>query len=1122
MLFGISLIIGLSVAGVASSPSFSSNFDAGSFAKLSYKVRGAMATSDSDVPVLIETVSQDYAPLVRLIEASGGTVGFQYRYTSSLAARIPSGALLNVAGLSSVKAIYLDEIREIADASSGPGLPGLGLGRGGAELDAGPSALDQAFLHTKTLSLEEIQEYDPEVFNLDLSNSLGTANARPRAGFGAGTTIAVIDTGIFSGHFMLAGSVVAGGGIDLSPDVGTSFEGFDKITNHWHGSHVHGIALGHGAICLPPGFLLTLSIEQHTGVTLPACSIPGLGFLKEVPLLGMAPAAKTYPIKVFPHTGAGVPESTIIAAIEHAITVKDAFGIDVISMSLGGATLFDGRDLEDRTVDKAVSAGLVVVSAAGNEGPASMTVASPGSANKGIAVGAAAIPENVRIFRDFQLGSLDAGNELFVSDDPSIISFSSRGPTADGRGKPDVVAPGVFILSACPGPTCNGGGANTIAWASGTSMSTPHVSGAALLLEAFADLEGIDATPFDIKRAILKSADDDDLEDLYSPNDYGEGLIDVDEAMDDLRASKAKFKVGLSGLQEVPPVDTDASGKAKVRLRGDDRLKFKLKVCDIEEVFAAHIHLGAFGVNGPILLTLFDGDPFSTDRCKTLSKGKLDSGDLTGPLSDWDAFVEQLRNGNTYINVHTADHGGGEIRGQISLDTELLPESVPLANIANIDFDDDDDDEDDDGEDNDEVEAEAKLLDPLNHADSWTGVTGEIEFEDDGSTLEISGAATGLTPGIPYASLIYDVASEPAGPFACEPGIFDPLDPNFIIPTMFVGFWDVDEDGNGELSATNIVDDDTGDRVYVPLDKIATISVRDLTVPGPFGPGSGPAAVVACGWVEVEDDDNGALVISDDEELEPGEALELVFPVDLHTSSIRLEIEDVDLGDDGPHGATWLSAFGFDATGQPQMNSLEVYIHGAKRGGSFFDYEIDSANVWGDAAFTVTDDTTTAAGALRLDVPIKPFGGFNARMIEPGFYKIVIENDWTSFDEIEFEFELTVESAPLPVPHLTFAGAVAEGASELFFFVVPPGLSEIVFILKWPGDWSRYPTNDLDFFTFFFGAGFLCFPQGATLNSPEKCVVEEPPATLVAIIVDGFSVPLGVVEPFSVEVFFIP
>lgn len=962
VLIGLAMVTTVAFVVTASNPSF--DLSETPLSKLSPKVVGAMHATDS-VPVLIETTNQDYEPLTRFIEANGGTVSFQYQYTSSMAARIPSSSLTDVAALDSVKAVYLDETRGIDAASNDVGIPRPSGAPGLTEIRPGPAGVELDVPYAAPMTEAEIREFAPQVYNLDLTNALGTADARPRGNFGAGTTVAIIDTGIFSGHFMLAGSVV--GGVDLSADVGGPFEGFDRQTNHWHGSHVAGIVLGHGLVCSFPASLFVLSIEQHTGVTLSPCPVPGFEFLKAIPLFGMAPLAEAYVIKVFPHTGAGAPTSTIIAGIENAIANKDVFGIDVISMSLGGATLFDGRDLEDRTVDKAVSAGIAVISAAGNDGPASMTVASPGSANKGMAVAAAAMPVNVRVLWDLSHGSLYAGNELFVSDRPQIIDFSSRGPTADGRGKPDVAAPGTFILSAFPLPFPGAG--NLIAFVSGTSMATPHVSGATLLLEGFADLEGVDATPKDMKDALVKSGE---RLHRFGTRDFGSGLIDVDKAMDHLKPSKARFRIDLSGAEEVPQVDTDASGDAKVQLKGE-RLEFRVRVCDIEDVTQAHIHVGAFGTNGPVAVFLFESfaDPFSTDRCKTLSKGRLSASDLFLPGLTWDAFVEEIRNGNTYVNVHTLDNPGGEIRGQLSHETELLAESVPLADISTI---------------------------------------------------------------------------------------------------------------------NRRVGDDF------------TISKRA--------------------------------------NLKPGESLEVIVPTDLLTSSITLEIEDVRLGRDAPHGDTWLSNFGWDVLGQPQVNSLEVWMHGAKRGGSFFDYEIASANVWGDATLIVADDGTSFAGDMRLDVPLKPFGDFNARMIEPGFHKVVIQNDWTSFDKIRFRYTVEVESAPLPVPDVVLPDSVAQGEFDLFPLFIPPGTSEITLVLTWPNDWSQYPTNDLDFFVVdtagggLFDLGLLCLRfsgpappllifQGATLNSPEVCVIEEPPAgSFVFLVVQGFAVHLGMTEPYELQVFF--
>ncbi len=167
------------------------------------------------------------------------------------------------------------------------------------------------------------------------------------------------------------------------------------------------------------------------------------GIIASNDLTYSAPNATLMHIKVLDETGTG-NASTVIAGIEWAVD----HGAEVISMSLGG-TGGDGTSALSEASDSAVSKGVVVVAAAGNDGPASGTITSPGDAREVITVGA-------------------------IDDYDSVPSWSSRGPTTDGRTKPDVVAPGVSITS-----TALDGGFTT---KSGTSMSTPHVSGAAALL----------------------------------------------------------------------------------------------------------------------------------------------------------------------------------------------------------------------------------------------------------------------------------------------------------------------------------------------------------------------------------------------------------------------------------------------------------------------------------------------------------------------------------------------------------------------------------------------------------------------------------------------------------------
>ena len=115
-------------------------------------------------------------------------------------------------------------------------------------------------------------------------------------------------------------------------------------------------------------------------------------------------------------------------------------------------------------------------------------------------------------------------------------------------------------------------------------------------------------------------------------------------------------------------------------------------VAKIEGVIGAHIHLAPAGANGPIVLSMVPdtagflaGGPFIPDPGITLKgilvEGTVTAADLVGPLmgQPLDFLIREMRNGNTYVNVHTVANRSGEIRGQ----------------IAKVDDDDDDDDDDD-------------------------------------------------------------------------------------------------------------------------------------------------------------------------------------------------------------------------------------------------------------------------------------------------------------------------------------------------------------------------------------------------------------------------------------------
>lgn len=177
-----------------------------------------------------------------------------------------------------------------------------------------------------------------------------------------------------------------------------------------------------------------------------------------------------------------VEEDNYVAALEWA----DSLGAHLVTSSLGYLGFDDGSgyapaDLNGdiavttRAADSAVARGIVVVTAMGNEGPAARTLVTPADGDSVLAIGA----EDSTGF---------------------VTGFSSRGPTADNRVKPDFAAPGQAIWVASPVP---GGGGVTYGRGSGTSYATPIMAGAvALFLEAHPGYE-----PIAVRDALRRNAD---------------------------------------------------------------------------------------------------------------------------------------------------------------------------------------------------------------------------------------------------------------------------------------------------------------------------------------------------------------------------------------------------------------------------------------------------------------------------------------------------------------------------------------------------------------------------------------------------------------------------------------
>lgn len=516
--------MGISAAKPAASP-----------AKTSDALVDALAGgTGAPLNILVQTESQDYAAAISTINAAGGQVTRTFKYASGLAATVPPSAIEALIALDGVGKISLDTVRTLGPtsrpvagattlAAAGPD----GLTREAmAQLDlalAGGAALPvgEGF-EMVTLNATDAANYPTTYWN---PISMNAYPVWDDGYFGEGSLVAVIDTGIYDQHPLLVGNVV--GGVDLSPDVGTPEEGWNLPGNHWHGSHVSGIIAGHGGLVVPEDHILVASIEMYSGMTLPEYELDPA--YRVIPMYGMAPDAQLYGIKVFPSTGAGVPESYIIGGIEHAIDMKvsGAYDIDAINMSIGGPNWFDGRDLEDQVVDSATSAGIAVAASASNDGPYSQTIQSPGTANTSIAVGSVANPVNTRVYWDYYYNWFGIGYYLYVDDNPQMIYSSSRGPTSDGRDKPTVAATGVYVLSAMP----SAGNPDGAGWASGTSMAAPAVAGIVALLNGWGEAKG--ASPYDYKEAVIAGAHPLPGFDKY---DQGAGYVDAAASMAALMA----------------------------------------------------------------------------------------------------------------------------------------------------------------------------------------------------------------------------------------------------------------------------------------------------------------------------------------------------------------------------------------------------------------------------------------------------------------------------------------------------------------------------------------------------------------------------------------------------------
>lgn len=284
--------------------------------------------------------------------------------------------------------------------------------------------------------------------------------------------------------------------------------------------------------------------------TMVAGIIAGTGAASGGKYKGIAPGANLLNVKVIDSSGNG-KVSDIIAGIEWAIYN----GADVLSLSLGGLNLGETNPPITMAADNAMEKGVVVCVAAGNRNSTnaqSMTEKSAGAVSA-TQIDLSQIGRNtnknvllllVPIVLALPPGLIDSPGDgirvitVGASDYLGhIANFSGSGPTRDGRTKPDVVGPGVDIVSAVP-PGLERPEYVNIYYAreSGTSLSTPVAAGvAAMLLQAEKNL-----TPAGVKAALINGArslnntHDEKYEDYYQGSGLVDALASYENLSDDL------------------------------------------------------------------------------------------------------------------------------------------------------------------------------------------------------------------------------------------------------------------------------------------------------------------------------------------------------------------------------------------------------------------------------------------------------------------------------------------------------------------------------------------------------------------------------------------------------------
>ncbi len=454
-------------------------------------------------------------PVIEQISSLGGTITYEYQNLPVIAASLPVEALGRIYNHPDVIRVAKDHPVVLLDS---PGVEGSTTPRNFYTLDA------SGF----TVSSFNPASIEPEIATQGYGGFLdsGVYDIWKTDQFGSGSVVAVVDTGTVPNACLQYAVIGAPGFPDGYNATGDGIPATDP-RNQWHGTHIGGVIASSCALHFPLNSVDPL--HQAVSTYLPWDD-------NWFPIYGQAPAAEIYPVKIFETDGDSTSTAVVLDALDHLLTLKRSgdLDVDIVNLSFGGPTGFEGRAILDTFFEQFRAEELLVIAAAGNNGPLPHSLASPATSFDTIAVGALDYAPTSRVFYEYlgltELQISGQGKVMRPTGEVRVADFSSRGPMSDGRTGPDIVAPGMWSFQF--------GSQGNFHWDIGTSYAAAAVSGAAALLnESYESETGLDTPWLPFRNSLILSADREIIAGAWQdPNTSGYGALNATAALEILKS----------------------------------------------------------------------------------------------------------------------------------------------------------------------------------------------------------------------------------------------------------------------------------------------------------------------------------------------------------------------------------------------------------------------------------------------------------------------------------------------------------------------------------------------------------------------------------------------------------